>query len=109
MPVPFLGRDALVAAQGAGPERRLLTWTVDTAPGRDGADVIGDEPVWYDGDVVGWITSGGYSHHMDTSVAMGYVPAGLAGASGDSRSRSSASDMPLRSSTAVSGTPKANE
>ena len=38
--------------------------------------------MWHDGDVVGWVTSGGYSHHMDTSVAMGYVPAGLADAGG---------------------------
>ena len=78
----FIGRDALAVAHEAGPERRLLTWSVDTEGGRDGADVIGDEPVWYDGEVVGWVTSGGYSHHMDTSVAMGYVPAHLADAPG---------------------------
>ena len=30
----------------------------------DPADVIGDEPVWHDGEVVGWITSGGYGHHV---------------------------------------------
>ena len=78
----FIGRDALVAAHEAGPERRLLTWSVDTEVGRTGADVIGDEPIWYDGEVVGWVTSGGYSHHMETSVAMGYIPAGLADASG---------------------------
>lgn len=78
----FIGRDALVEAKNSGPERRLLTWTVDTEAGRDGADVIGDEPVWHDGEVVGWVTSGGYSHYMDTSVAMGYVPAGLADAPG---------------------------
>jgi dimethylglycine dehydrogenase len=28
--------------------------------------------------VVGWITSGGYGHHVEKSMAQGYVPAGLA-------------------------------
>jgi dimethylglycine dehydrogenase len=82
---PFIGRDALVAKYddaGPGPAVRLCTWTVDTAPGRDGFDVIGDEPVWLDGEVVGWVTSGGYAHHSEVSVAMGYVPAGLADSAG---------------------------
>ena len=78
----FIGRDALTAAKAAGPDRRLLTWRVDADPGPDGVDVIGDEPIWHDGEVVGWVTSGGYSHHMDASVAMGYVPAALASSDG---------------------------
>ncbi len=28
--------------------------------------------------MVGWVTSGGYAHHSDASVALGYVPAALA-------------------------------
>jgi dimethylglycine dehydrogenase len=28
--------------------------------------------------VVGWVTSGGYAHHVDRSMAQGYVPAALA-------------------------------
>jgi len=43
----------------------------------DPADVIGDEPVWHDGKVVGWITSGGYGHHVKQSIALGYVPTEL--------------------------------
>jgi len=39
--------------------------------------VIGDEPIWHDGQVVGWVTSGGYAHHSEVSVALGYVPAAL--------------------------------
>lgn len=61
------------------------------------------------GGVVGWVTSGGYSHHMDTSVAMGCVPARLADALGQFRSRFSAFAGPLPSSTAVSGTLRGNE
>ena len=42
------------------------------------ADVIGDEPIWHDGAVVGWVTSGGYGHSVGASLALGYVPAELA-------------------------------
>jgi len=42
------------------------------------ADVIGDEPVFHGGKVVGWITSGGYAHYSGVSLAMGYIPAELA-------------------------------
>lgn len=78
----FVGRDALVEAQANGPERLLCTWTVDVPPGPGAADVIGDEPVWHDGNVVGWVTSGGYAHASDVSVAMGYVPAHYATTTG---------------------------
>jgi dimethylglycine dehydrogenase len=42
------------------------------------ADVIGDEPVWHNGEVVGWITSGAYAHYSGKSLAVGYIPAALA-------------------------------
>jgi dimethylglycine dehydrogenase len=29
--------------------------------------------------VVGWVTSGGYAHYVDKSMAQGYVPKELAG------------------------------
>ena len=46
------------------------------------ADVIGDEPVWHDGEVRGWVTSGGYAHASGVSVAMAYIPKELAEADG---------------------------
>ena len=55
-----------------------MTLVVDAS----GADAIGDEPVWHEGKVVGWVTSGGYGHSVDKSIALGYVPAALAGANG---------------------------
>jgi len=73
----FIGRDALVDIAVNGPARKLCTWIVDvanTGPADGVADVIGDEPVWLDGEVVGWVTSGGFAHHSNVSVAMGYVP-----------------------------------
>ncbi len=72
----FIGRDAALRARDAGPKRRLVTLVVAD----DGADAIGDEPVWHDGKVVGWATSGGYAHHVAKSVALAYVPAELADA-----------------------------
>ncbi|MGB2440809.1 MAG: glycine cleavage T C-terminal barrel domain-containing protein, partial [Candidatus Puniceispirillaceae bacterium] len=42
------------------------------------ADVIGDEPLFHKGEVAGFVTSGGYAHGSDVSVAMGYVKAELA-------------------------------
>ena len=81
----FIGRDALAAKyadDGPGASLALLTFAVETDDGQGGYDVIGDEPIWHDGEVVGWVTSGGYAHHSEVSVAMGYVPASLAGSDG---------------------------
>jgi len=45
-----------------------------------GAEMAKPDPI-RDGDwrVVGWVTSGGYAHHVGLSMAQGYVPAALAG------------------------------
>ncbi len=74
----FIGRDAAAAERAQGPARRLLSFVVAAGD----ADVIGDEPIWHDDEVVGWVTSGGYAHHSEASVALGYVPAELEGADG---------------------------
>ena len=74
----FVGRSAVEAERLNGPSRRLVTFVVDVGTGSDAADVIGDEPVWHDGTVVGWVTSGGYAHHSAASIALGYVPTALA-------------------------------
>ena len=73
----FVGRAALEAEMTTGPARRLVTFVVRPGEGSDAADVIGDEPIWHDDKVVGWVTSGGYAHHSAASVALGYVPAEL--------------------------------
>ena len=38
--------------------------------------------MWHAGEVVGWVTSGGYAHHSEASVALGYLPAELADSPG---------------------------
>jgi dimethylglycine dehydrogenase len=65
----FIGREAARKDRDGAPKRKLITLVVDDA----GVDAIGDEPVWHDGKVVGWVTSGGYAHHSAKSVALGYV------------------------------------
>ena len=75
----FVGRDAVEAEMaGGGPKRKLVSFVVEPGAGSEAADVIGDEPVWHNDTVVGWITSGGYAHYVGASVALGYVPTELA-------------------------------
>ncbi|MDJ0769389.1 MAG: FAD-dependent oxidoreductase [Ilumatobacter sp.] len=77
----FVGRKALESADP--PKRYLSYFEVDPDPD-DPADVIGDEPIWHDDGsgprVVGWVTSGGYAHYSERSLALGYVEAGVADA-----------------------------
>lgn len=66
----FIGRDAVVAENASGGKVRLVGFKIDAGD----ADCIGDEPILRDGKAVGWVTSGGYSHILGVSVALGYVP-----------------------------------
>ena len=77
-PADFLGKAAAAAQKADGGRYRLLTFVMDA----DDADVIGDEAIWHDGRVVGWVTSGGYAHNSKASVALGYVPREVADAPG---------------------------
>jgi dimethylglycine dehydrogenase len=69
----FVGKSAAVAERVAGPKDRLVTMVIDTD-----LDVVGDEAIMQDGLCIGHVTSGGYAHHTEASVAMGYVRADLA-------------------------------
>ena len=70
----FIGRSAAMAEKEKGGGRRLCAFKVDA----HNADVVAYEPIWVDGKVKGFCTSGGYSHWTDTSVALGLIPAELA-------------------------------
>ena len=74
----FIGKEAALAERDSGGKLRLKMFTVDAK----NADVIGDEPIWLDGEVVGWVTSGGFAHNSGASMAMGYVPKEHANAEG---------------------------
>ena len=66
----FIGRDVAEAEQSNPPTRTLVTFEVDA----DDADAVAYEPVFIDGTVQGFCTSGGYSHHAGKSIAMALIP-----------------------------------
>ena len=68
--VEFIGRAAAEAERADPPTRKLCAFAVEA----DDADVHGYEPIWLDGAVAGFCTSGGYSHTADISVAQGFLP-----------------------------------
>ena len=71
----FIGKEnAIAAKQNNAGKYRLRSFVIDAKD----ADVIGDEPISFNGEVCGWVTSGGYAHGSSASVAMGYVPAEFA-------------------------------
>ena len=70
----FIGRDAALTEKASGGKLRRISLAVDAHD----ADVLGDEPIWHQGKVIGWATSGGYGHCVDRSLAQGYVPVSLA-------------------------------
>jgi len=74
-----MGRDAALAEREAGPKRKLCLFEVDASD----ADCIGDEPVWCDGEVIGWITSGAYAHYVQKSLALGYIDTAKSDGVGD--------------------------
>nr|WP_216603816.1 FAD-dependent oxidoreductase [Ruegeria sp. HKCCD6228] len=69
-PADFIGRAAAETERADGSARRLVAFEVDA----DDADVNAYEPIWLDGTVVGFCTSGGYSHCARKSVAIGFLP-----------------------------------
>jgi dimethylglycine dehydrogenase len=70
----FIGRAAALQEKDGGGALRLRAFNVLDAD----ADALGDEPIWHDGRVVGWVTSGAYGHRVQQSLALGYVPEALA-------------------------------
>ena len=71
----FIGRDALVKWQEKGFANELVTIRIDNI--KD-ADVIGGNPIYHDGKMVGRATSGNYGFRVEQSLAMGMVPPALA-------------------------------
>ena len=72
-----IGGEALAAIGRQGPARTLCTFTVE-----GWAPLHGGEPILHHGRLVGTTTSAGFGHTIGATVAMGYLPAGLADAQG---------------------------
>ena len=67
----WIGKAQAMAEKAAGPKRRLVSFVVEATD----ADVVAWEPIWLSGEVVGFCTSGGFSHYTGLSVAQGFLPA----------------------------------
>ena len=66
----FIGRDAVLRKREAGLEKRLVQFKLtDPEP-----LLYHNEPIVRDGDTVGYLSSGGYGHHLGAAIGMGYVP-----------------------------------
>jgi 4-methylaminobutanoate oxidase (formaldehyde-forming) len=71
-PAPFLGRDALLAAKGRPPTRRIVSFTLD-----DPEPIAwGGELVLRDGRPAGEVTSAAYGHTLGRTVCLALVHAG---------------------------------
>ncbi|MEM7081154.1 MAG: FAD-dependent oxidoreductase [Pseudomonadota bacterium] len=69
----FIGSDAAIKERETGPARRLVTLTVDSHD----IDCHRDEAVYHNDECVGFVSSGGYAHHVQKSMAMAYIPSEL--------------------------------
>ena len=69
----FIGKEASLIEKKQGVKKKLVTMTIDTKD----IDVTNDEAILKDKKCVGYITSGGYAHHVKKSMALGYVPVEL--------------------------------
>ncbi len=66
----FLGRDALAAAREQGIGKRLCCMTLD----EPGALAMGKEPIFKDGQKVGYVTSANYGYSVGQFIVYGYLP-----------------------------------
>ncbi len=64
----FVGKDATLQFQKEGAARKLVSLRIDTP-----IDVSLDEAILKNDEAIGYISSGGYAHHVEKSLAMGYV------------------------------------
>ncbi|GGX41193.1 FAD-dependent oxidoreductase [Tateyamaria omphalii] len=66
----FIGRDAVLRKQDEGLENRMLQFKLtDPEP-----LLYHNEPIVRDGEIVGYLTSGAYGHHLGAAMGLGYVP-----------------------------------
>jgi len=70
----FIGRAAAEAERATPPARMLCAFEVATTD----AEINGYEPVTVEDKVVGYCTSGGYSHFAEKSIAMALIPRQMA-------------------------------
>jgi dimethylglycine dehydrogenase len=70
----FIGREAFTNASRTEPSMRLVLLEIDSP----NADASGYEPIRHGDRRVGYVTSGAYGHHVQRSLALGFVESALA-------------------------------
>lgn len=66
----FIGRDAVLRKKQDGLSKRLVQFRLkDPEP-----LLYHNEPVLRDGEIVGFLSSGAYGHHLGGAIGLGYVP-----------------------------------
>ena len=67
---PFIGKDSVLQKRESGLSSRLMQFLLkDPEP-----LLFHNEPIVRDGEIVGYLTSGSYGHHLGGAVGLGYVP-----------------------------------
>jgi len=66
----FIGRDAVLRKKDVGLDARMVQFKLtDPEP-----LLYHNEPVLRDGEIVGYLSSGNYGHHLGSAIGLGYVP-----------------------------------
>ena len=66
----FIGRDAILRKKEEGLEMRLVQFLLDDPKPL----LFHNEAIVRDGEIVSYVTSGNYGHHLGGAIGMGYVP-----------------------------------
>jgi 4-methylaminobutanoate oxidase (formaldehyde-forming) len=71
----FIGKEALVELKKTGLMRKLCCLTLTD----NRTIALGKEPIrTKDGEVIGWVASGGYGYSVEKSIIFAYLPIGYA-------------------------------
>ncbi len=70
----FVGKGAALKEKQKGPNKRLVSLVIES----ENTDVSNDEAIMNGDKAIGYISSGGFAHHVGKSMALGYIPSNLA-------------------------------
>ena len=68
-PSGFIGRDALLKQRETGVKRRLAQFALDDPEPL----LYGNEPIYRDGKIAGYVTTAMYGHTLSAAIGLGYV------------------------------------
>ena len=67
--IHFIGREALLAQQNKPLQKRLACFSINDPE----VVLLGRETIYRNGEVVGWLTSGGWGYTVNKNIGCGYV------------------------------------